>query len=214
MSLVGKKAPWFKEVAIVDGQKIVPEFTLEKYAGRHDVVMFFYPMDFSMVCPTELIAFSKRKKDFEERNVKLIAVSCDTEQSHLAWLQIPVEYGGIKGVTYPIVSDKNKTMAKNYGVLTGDYYYDDDDMLRADSPTMVAFRGLFLIDRDGVVRHESINDITITRDVDDVLRVVDAFQYYREWGDVCPAGWHKGESTVKPTWGQMSSYLSGDKKEK
>ncbi|MDD4819909.1 MAG: peroxiredoxin [Flavobacteriales bacterium] len=214
MSLVGKKAPHFKEAAVEQGGKITPDFSLEPFLGKKDVILFFYPMDFTFVCPTELLAFQEKLKDFQDRGVEVVAVSTDTEQSHWAWLNTPVEEGGIKGVTYPIVSDKNKTISKNYGVLAGDYFYDDNDQLHADTPAMVAYRGLFLIDKDGVVRHELINDLPLGRSVDEALRVVDALQHFRQYGDVCPAGWKKGQEALKPTHSGVADYLAQKKMQK
>ena len=165
-------------------------------------------MDFTFVCPTELFAFQEKLAEFEARGVQVVAASTDTEQSHWAWLQTPREQGGIRGVTYPIVADKNKTIATAFGVLTGEYQYDAQGYLQATHPSMVAYRGLFLIDKDGIVRHELINDLPIGRSVDEALRVVDAMQFVREHGDVCPANWKKGQQALDPSHEGVAEFLS------
>ncbi|MHB8402308.1 MAG: redoxin domain-containing protein, partial [Bacteroidia bacterium] len=151
-TLVGKKAPAFKASAVIGGGEIVTNFSLEQYIGKKDVVFFFYPKDFTFVCPTELHAFQEKLGEFESRNCAVVACSTDTEQSHWGWLQMEKKHGGIKGVTYPVVADTSKTISANYGVLFGDYEVDEHDSLVATGP-MIAFRGLFLIDKKGVVRH-------------------------------------------------------------
>lgn len=208
MSLVGKKAPSFKEAAVVNGVQIVNEYSLDQFLGKKDVLFFFYPMDFTFVCPTELFAFQEKLAEFEARGVQVVAASTDTEQSHWAWLQTPKDKGGIQGVTYPIVADKNKTVASAFGVLTGEYYYDEEGQLVATHPSMVAYRGLFLIDKEGVVRHELINDLPIGRSVEEALRVVDALQFVREHGEVCPANWHKGKEALTPSHEGVADFLA------
>ncbi|MCK5678829.1 MAG: peroxiredoxin, partial [Flavobacteriaceae bacterium] len=155
--LVGKKAPHFSTKAVVDGGKFVDDFSLDQYLGKKHVIFFFYPKDFTFVCPTELHAFQSKLAEFEKRNTAVVACSTDTEQSHWGWLQLGKDEGGIKGVTYPIVADTNKTISKNYDVLDGDFFYDENDQLQADAQ-LVAYRGLFLIDKDGIVRHQVVND--------------------------------------------------------
>lgn len=208
MSLVGKKAPSFKEAAVVNGVQIVNEYSLDQFLGKKDVLFFFYPMDFTFVCPTELFAFQEKLAEFEVRGVQVVAASTDTEQSHWAWLQTPKDKGGIQGVTYPIVADKNKTVASAFGVLTGEYDYDEEGQLVATHPSMVAYRGLFLIDKEGVVRHELINDLPIGRSVEEALRVVDALQFVREHGEVCPANWHKGKEALTPSHEGVADFLA------
>lgn len=208
MSLVGKKAPRFEQSAVVNGHEIVNGYSLEQFLGKKDVLFFFYPMDFTFVCPTELFAFQEKLAEFEARGVQVVAASTDTEQSHWAWLQTPREQGGIRGVTYPIVADKNKTIAAAFGVLTGEYQYDAQGHLQATHPSMVAYRGLFLIDKDGIVRHELINDLPIGRSVDEALRVVDAMQFVREHGEVCPANWKKGQQALDPSHEGVAEFLS------
>ena len=153
--LVGKKAPQFNAQAVVNGGEFVDNFSLDQFIGKQHVVLFFYPKDFTFVCPTELHAFQEKLQEFEARNTAVVAVSTDTEQSHWGWLQLNKNHGGIKGITYPLVADTNKTISKNYDVLAGDYYYDENDMLQAEGE-LIAYRGLFLIDKEGIVRHQIV----------------------------------------------------------
>ncbi len=205
--LVGKKAPQFSATAVVDGGKFVEGFSLDQYLGKKHVVFFFYPKDFTFVCPTELHAFQEKLGEFEKRNTAVIACSTDTEQSHWGWLQVGKNEGGIKGVTYPIVADTNKTISKNYDVLDGDFYYDENDQLQADAQ-LVAYRGLFLIDKDGIVRHQVVNDDPLGRNIDEALRMVDALQFNEEHGEVCPANWSKGQDALKDTHEGVANYLA------
>lgn len=205
--LVGKKAPEFKASAVVKGGEIVNGFSLDQFIGKKYVVLFFYPKDFTFVCPTELHAFQERLKDFEERNVEVVAVSTDTEQSHWGWLQIPKNKGGIQGIEYPIVADTNKTISHNFDVLAGEFYYDENDRLQCDGE-LIAYRGLFLIDKEGVVRHQVVNDLPLGRNVDEALRMVDALQYFEENGEVCPANWTKGKSGMNATHEGVADYLA------
>ncbi len=205
--LVGKKAPHFKAKAVVFGGNIVDDFSLDQYLGKKDVVFFFYPKDFTFVCPTELHAFQEKLAEFEKRNVALVACSTDTEQSHWGWLQMEKKQGGIKGITYPIVADTAKTISYNYGVLTGDYEINEEGQLTATG-SMIAYRGLFLIDKKGVVRHQLVNDLPLGRNVDEALRIVDALQFNEENGEVCPANWRKGDSALKDTHEGVADYLS------
>lgn len=204
--LVGKKAPEFTAQAVVNGGEFVENFSLEQFKGKY-VVMFFYPKDFTFVCPTELHAFQARLHDFKERGVEVIAVSTDTEQSHWGWLQLPKNQGGIKGITYPLVADTNKTISYNYDVLVGDFYYDEANMLQAEGE-LIAYRALFLIDKEGVVRHQLVNDLPLGRNVDEALRMVDALQFFEENGEVCPANWSKGAEGMNATHDGVASYLS------
>lgn len=205
--LVGKKAPDFSVNAVINGEEIVENFTLSQFEGKKYVLLFFYPKDFTFVCPTELHAFQEKLAEFEARNVQVIAASTDTEQSHWGWLQLPKELGGIKGITYPILADTNKTIASNYDVLAGTYYYNDQDELCADGE-LVAYRGLFLIDKSGIVRHQLVNDMPLGRSVDEALRMVDALQYFEEKGEVCPANWSKGKEGMSATHSGVAEYLS------
>jgi len=209
--LVGKKAPSFKATAVVNGGEFVEDFSLEQYIGKKHVVFFFYPLDFTFVCPTEIIAFQRRMAEFEERNVAVVGCSIDSKFSHWAWLNTPQNKGGIEGVKYPLVADVNKTIALNYGVLAGHYNYDDNgDMIWIGNQgeDSVAYRGLFLIDKNGVVRHQVVNDLPLGRSVDETLRMVDALQYFEANGEVCPADWSKGKDALKDTAEGIASYLA------
>ncbi len=207
MSLIGKKAPAFKAKAVINGGEIVNDFSLEQYIGKKHVVFFFYPKDFTFVCPTELHAFQEKIAEFEKRNVAVVACSTDTEQSHWGWLQMPKAMGGIQGVKYPIVADTTKTISINYDVLFGEYEVDENDALVANGP-MIAFRGLYLIDKKGLVRHILINDLPLGRNVDEALRMVDALQFFEENGEVCPANWQKGDTAMKESHEGVADYLS------
>lgn len=189
--LVGKQAPEFEAVA-VEKDRIVEGFKLSDFKGQY-VVLFFYPLDFTFVCPTELHAFNERLNEFEEKNVKLIGVSIDSHFSHLAWLNTPRSKGGIEGVGYPIVSDINKTISKDYDVLVED--------------AGIAYRGLFLLDKDHVVRHQVVNDLPLGRNVSETLRMVDALQFTEEHGEVCPANWNQGDKTMKPDQEGLEDYF-------
>jgi peroxiredoxin (alkyl hydroperoxide reductase subunit C) len=205
--LVGKKAPVFSAPAVINGGEIVEGFSLEQFLGKKYVVFFFYPADFTFVCPTELLAFQSRMKEFEERNVAVVACSVDSKHSHWKWLQTELKQGGIKGVMYPLVSDLSKIISENYDVLAGNYEYSDEgDVSFKGDPR--SYRGLFLIDMNGVVRHQTINDMPLGRSVSETIRMVDALQFYEENGEVCPADWHKGEKGMKETQESVADYLS------
>jgi len=206
--LVGKKAPAFKATAVVNGGEIIKDFSLEQFLGKQYVILFFYPADFTFVCPTEIVAFQDRLSEFEDRDTAVIGVSVDSEFSHWKWLQTARNDGGIKGVTYPLVSDFTKTISHNFDVLAGSYDYDNDGNARFEGAPQ-AYRGLFLIDRQGVVRHQVVNDMPIGRSIDEALRVVDALQFHETNGEVCPANWHKGEKALKATQEGVASYLAG-----
>jgi peroxiredoxin (alkyl hydroperoxide reductase subunit C) len=205
--LVGKKAPSFSATAVVNGGEIVDGFTLEQYAGKKYVVFFFYPADFTFVCPTELLAFQDKIKDFESRNVAVVACSVDSHFSHWKWLRTDLKDGGIKGVKYPVVSDLSKTISENYDVLAGGYDYTEGGEI-VFSGTPMAYRGLFLIDKEGIVRHQTVNDMPLGRSITETLRMVDALQFFEENGEVCPADWHKGEKAMKATQEGVADYLS------
>jgi len=205
--LVGKKAPVFKANAVINGNQIVEGFSLDQYLNKKYVVFFFYPADFTFVCPTELLAFQDLLKEFEKRDTAVVACSVDSEFSHWKWLQTPLKEGGIKGVTYPIVSDLSKTISENYDVLAGNYEYSDEGEV-SFSGTPQSYRGLFLIDKNGIVRHQLVNDMPLGRNVDEALRIVDALQFFEQNGEVCPANWKKGDKAMKPTQEGVSNYLS------
>ncbi|HRO76902.1 MAG TPA: peroxiredoxin [Crocinitomicaceae bacterium] len=206
-SLVGKKAPSFEAAAVVNGREIVSNFSLDQYLGKNYVVFFFYPKDFTFVCPSELHAFQAKLAEFEARNCKVVACSTDTEESHWGWLNVPKNKGGIEGVTYPIVADTSKTISLDYGVLAGDYDYDMEGNVIATGP-MIAYRGLYLINKEGKVVHQLINDFPLGRNVDEALRMVDALQFFEENGEVCPANWHKGDEGMKASFDGVADYLS------
>ncbi len=191
-TLVGKKAPDFTIKAVVKG-KIKEHFSLSSLKGKY-VVLFFYPLDFTFVCPTELHAFQERLNDFETRNTQILGCSIDSCFSHIAWLNTPRSQGGIQGIEYPILSDIKKEVARSYGVLK-----EDDG---------VAYRGLFLIDQEGVVRHLIVNDLPLGRSVDEALRMIDALIFSETNGEVCPANWRKGEKSMKATPEGLTEYFS------
>jgi peroxiredoxin (alkyl hydroperoxide reductase subunit C) len=204
--LVGKKAPSFKAGAITNGGTVVSDFSLDQYIGKKHVVFFFYPKDFTFVCPTELHAFQERLAEFEARNCAVVACSTDTEESHWGWLQMEKKAGGIKGITYPIVADVAKTISDAYGVLAGEYDYDEEGNLISRG-AMIAYRGLFLIDKNGVVQHEVVNNFPLGRSVEETLRMVDALQFVEENGEVCPANWSKGSEGMKADHDGVAAYL-------
>ncbi|REJ69295.1 MAG: peroxiredoxin [Planctomycetota bacterium] len=190
--LVEKEAPDFSAAAVV-GQEVVKDFKLSSLRGKY-VVLFFYPLDFTFVCPTELHAFEAKREEFQKRNCEVVGVSIDSHFSHLAWLRTPKSEGGIEGVSYPIVADITKSIARDYDVLKED--------------AGVAYRGLFLIDTEGVVRHQVVNDLPLGRSVDEALRMVDALRFFEENGEVCPANWQAGEKAMKPTQEGLESFFS------
>ncbi len=204
--LVGKKAPSFKASAVKRGTTIVSDYSLDQFIGKKHVIFFFYPKDFTFVCPTELHAFQERLEEFESRNVAVVACSTDTEESHWGWLQMGKEAGGIKGITYPIVADTTKTISDAFGVLSGEYQYDEEMNLIA-SGEMIAYRGLFLIDKNGIVQHQVVNNMPLGRSVDEALRMVDALQFFEENGEVCPANWTKGSKGMKESHEGVANYM-------
>lgn len=205
--LVGKKAPSFSAAAVVNGGEIVENFSLDQYLGKNHVVLFFYPKDFTFVCPSELHAFQAKLAEFEARGVKVVACSTDTEESHWGWLQVPKNKGGIEGITYPIVADTAKTISDAYGVLAGEYEYNENMEMVATGP-MIAYRGLFLIDKEGTVMHQLVNNLPLGRNVDEALRMVDALQFFEENGEVCPANWQKGEDGMTASFDGVADYLA------
>jgi peroxiredoxin (alkyl hydroperoxide reductase subunit C) len=191
--LVGKEAPDFSVRAVVNGGDVQEQYTLQQFRGKKYVVLFFYPLDFTFVCPTELHAFQSKLDEFEKRNTQVIACSVDSWFSHVAWLNTPKAMGGIQGVTYPILSDFNKEISKSYDVLF--------EGLGA------SYRGLFLIDQQGIVRHQVVNDLPLGRSVDETLRMVDALQFTEKYGEVCPADWHQGDKAMKPNTEGLAQYF-------
>lgn len=185
--LVGKRAPSFKAVAVIDGT-FETDFSLDRYLGKKHVLFYFYPADFSSVCPTEVLAFQDRLEEFERRNVAVVGCSTDSQYAHLAWQLTPRDRDGIAGVKYPLVADSTKTIAANYDVLGGHYDYNEQaEMTYVGSP--MAYRGLFLIDKDGIVRHQLVNDRPLGRSLNEALRMIDALQHFEKNGESCPVDW-------------------------
>lgn len=208
--LVGKKAPHFSADAVVNGGDFEENFSLGQYVGKKAVLFFFYPLDFTFVCPTEIIAFQDKIEEFEKRGVQVVGCSIDSKFSHWAWLNTPKNQGGIQGVAYPLVADVNKTISTNYGVLAGRYTYNDNEELEwvgDNGENAVAYRGLFLIDKNGVVRHQVVNDMPLGRNIDEALRMIDALQYFEEKGEVCPANWEQGKDAMSATAEGVAKYL-------
>lgn len=205
--LVGKKAPVFQADAVVNGGEFVENFSLTQFIGKKNVVFFFYPLDFTFVCPTELHAFQNKLEEFKKRDTEVVGCSVDSKFSHWAWLNTPKDKGGIQGVQYPIVADLSKSIAENYDVLAGEYDVNDEgNAVFNGNP--VAYRGLFLIDKAGIVRHQVVNDLPLGRSVDEALRMVDALNFTEEHGEVCPADWKEGEDALKANADGIASYLS------
>lgn len=191
--LVGKQAPDFTAVAVMGDNDINESFTLSAHTKGKYAVVFFYPLDFTFVCPSELIAFDHRLKEFKDRNVEVIGVSIDSQFTHLAWKNTPVNQGGIGKVGYPLVADIKHEICRAYDV---------------EADAGVAFRGSFLIDKAGVVRHQVVNDLPLGRNIDEMLRMIDALQFTEQHGEVCPAGWNKGKAGMKADPKGVAEYLA------
>lgn len=189
---VTQPAPNFTATAVMPDNTFEEKFQLSDFRGKY-VILFFYPLDFTFVCPSEILAFDKRLKEFKDRNCEVIGVSIDSHFTHWAWRNTPVDKGGIGEIQYPLVADITKNIARDYGVL-----FDES----------VALRGLFLIDQEGIVRHATINDLPLGRSVDEALRVLDALQHHEEHGEVCPANWRKGEEAMHASAEGVASYLA------
>ncbi len=207
--LVGRKAPSFKANAVVNGGEFVNNFSLDQYLGKKYVVFFFYPKDFTFVCPTELHAFQNEIAAFESRDCAVVACSTDTEQSHWGWMQVDKKNGGIKGIKYPIVADTNKSISANFDVLNGEFFFNEDGMMEASSE-LIAYRGLFIIDKEGVVQHQLVNNLPIGRSTEEALRVLDALIFSEENGEVCPANWSAGKVGMSETHESVASYLAAN----
>ena len=189
--LVTKEAPDFTAQAVFPGGSI-DSFSLSSWKGKY-VCLLFYPMDFSFVCPSEIIAFNKKIEEFEKRHCKIAGISTDTEFTHYAWTRADIKNSGIGEISFPLISDKTKDITRMYGIL-----YDHS----------VALRGLFLIDKEGIVRHELVNDLPLGRCVDDTLRVLDALQFYEKHGNVCPADWKPGDNGIEPSREGVIDYMT------
>lgn len=192
--LVGREAPDFTAAAVLGNSEIVDKYNFKDATKGKYAVVFFYPLDFTFVCPSELIAFDHRLAEFKKRNVEVIGVSIDSHFTHNAWRNTPVNKGGIGPVGYTLVADMNHAICKAYDVETPD--------------GNVAFRGSFLIDKNGIVRHQVVNDLPLGRNVDEMLRTVDALQFTEEHGEVCPAGWKQGDKGMTATPGGVADYLA------
>lgn len=189
---VTQPAPDFTATAVMPDNSFKNEFKLSDLKGKY-VVLFFYPLDFTFVCPSEIIAFDRKLAEFKERNCEIIGVSIDSHFSHWAWKNTPVNKGGIGNVQYPLVADLTKSISRDYGVLIND---------------AIALRGLFLIDKQGVLRHALVNDLPLGRNVDEAIRVLDALQFTEKHGEVCPANWKKGDDAMKPSHDGVAEYLA------
>lgn len=192
MTLVGKKAPEIKAKAVIGKQFV--DFTLSSLKDQY-VILFFYPLDFTFVCPTELHSFQEKLSEFKKRGAEVIGCSIDSCYSHAAWLATPKAKGGIEGVSYPLLSDLHKTISRDYEVL--------------NEAEGIAYRGLFLIDRNQVVRHQLVNDLPLGRSVDEALRILDALIFHEQHGEVCPANWTIGAKAMKPTEKGLADYFTG-----
>ncbi len=196
--LVGQKAPDFTAATVMADNSIDEGFTLSEYLKGSYGLVFFYPLDFTFVCPSEILAFDHRMEQFKARNTKVVGVSVDSQFSHLAWKNTPVDEGGLGQVQFPLVADLSKSITSDYGILFGG---------------AVAFRGTFLIDKDGIVRHQVVNDLPLGRNIDEAIRMVDALQFHEEHGEVCPAGWKNGDDGMTATPDGVAEYLKDHAKE-
>lgn len=193
--LVGKMAPDFTAKAVMPDNEIVDKFSLHQYLDGDIGILFFYPLDFTFVCPSEILAFNNRLAEFASRGAKVIGISTDSHFSHIAWKNTPINKGGIGQITFPLVADMTKSIARSYDVLVDE---------------AISLRGTFLIDKNGVVRHQLINDLPLGRNVDETLRMVDALIFFEKHGEVCPAGWQKGQEGMKPTSEGVADYLTSN----
>lgn len=192
-TLVGKPAPDFTAPAVMGDNDIVENFNLRDYLKGSYGWIFFYPLDFTFVCPSEILAHDHRFPQFADKNCKVVAVSVDSHFTHLAWKNTPTKEGGLGKVRFPMVADLTKQICRDYGILLGG---------------SVALRASFLIDKNGVVRHQTVNDLPLGRNVDEALRMVDALQFHEEHGEVCPAGWNKGDKGMKASPDGVAEYLA------
>lgn len=191
-TLVTKEAPNFTATAVLPNNTFDEEFSLSALKGKY-VVLFFYPLDFTFVCPSEIIAFSKKIEEFKSRDCEVVGVSVDSHFTHLAWRNTPPEKGGIGQIGYPLVADLDKNISREYGVLFNE---------------AIALRGLFLIDKEGIVQHALVNNLPLGRNVDEALRILDALRFTEEHGEVCPANWREGDEAMKPTSDGVADYLA------
>jgi len=193
MACIGNKAPDFNCEAVI--KKQIKKVSLDDFKGKYKVV-FFYPLDFTFVCPTELHAFQDKLTEFEKRDTQVLGVSIDSVYSHLAWLNTPKNKGGVEGITYPLLSDIKKTVSTDYGVL--------------DEEAGVALRGLFILDKDNCIQSMTVNNLSLGRNVNEVIRTIDALQHVEKYGEVCPANWNKGEKAMKPDVQGVDDYFTSE----
>ncbi|MCR3755067.1 MAG: alkyl hydroperoxide reductase, AhpC component [Candidatus Westeberhardia cardiocondylae] len=194
MTLVTKKAPDFTAPAIMKNGEIIENFNLKTFIKNKNAIIFFWPLNFTFVCPTEIIIFNKKYEKLKKRQTKIIGISCDSIYSHQTWRSLPLEKGGIGKIKYPIISDIKKNIINMYEI---------------EHPEKgIALRASFIIDKHGIIRHETINDLQFGRNIDDIIRIIDAIQYYEKHGEVCPAQWKKGDKGIKQTQEDISKYLS------
>ncbi len=191
-TMVTQQAPDFTATAVMPDNSMNPDFKLADYRGKY-VILFFYPLDFTFVCPSEILAFDRELATFKAKNCEIIGVSIDSQFSHWAWKNTPIKQGGIGNIQYPLVADLDKKISQQYGVL-----------LEAG----IALRGTFLIDREGIIRHAVVNDLPLGRNIDEALRMVDALQFHEKHGDVCPANWAEGKAAMTPTAAGVADYLT------
>jgi peroxiredoxin (alkyl hydroperoxide reductase subunit C) len=191
-TLVTQQAPDFTATAVMPDNSMNPDFKLADYRGKY-VILFFYPLDFTFVCPSEILAFDRELATFKAKNCEVIGVSIDSQFSHWAWKNTPIKQGGIGNIQYPLVADLDKKISQQYGVL-----------LEAG----IALRGTFLIDREGIIRHAVVNDLPLGRNIDEAMRMVDALQFHEKHGDVCPANWAEGKAAMIPTAAGVADYLT------
>ncbi len=207
--LVTKPAPDFKATAVMPDNSF-NEVSLSDYKGKK-VVLFFYPLDFTFVWPSELIAFNNRIDEFEKRNTQVLGCSVDSQFSHLRWREMEVNKGGIGNVKYPLISDLDKSISRSYDVLLGSTPATvllEDDEIETSVGGGVSMRGSFLIDEDGVIRHAVLNDLPLGRNIDEMLRMIDALAFHTKHGEVCPANWQEGKKAMNPSDEGMRSYMS------
>jgi len=191
---IQKPAPIFEAEALMPNGSF-DKISLNKFKNKNYVLLFFYPLDFTFVCPSEIIAFSKRVKKFREKNCEIIGISIDSKFTHKAWVDTPLNKGGVGKIDFPLISDLDKNISRNYNVLINE---------------SISLRATFLLDKSGIIRHYSVNDLPIGRNVDEYLRILDALQYIEKYGEVCPAGWTKGAEAIKTTSDGIKEYLTNN----
>ncbi|QJC29901.1 peroxiredoxin C [Enterobacteriaceae endosymbiont of Plateumaris sericea] len=196
MILVTKKAPDFNASAVLNNGSIIDNFNFSEYSKNKITVIFFWPLDFTFVCPSEIISFNNHYNDFNERNVKILGISCDSQFTHNAWRNTPIQKGGIGKIKFTIVSDLKKEIQQKYGI---------------EHPKLgIALRASFLIDKNGIIRHQLVNDLPFGRNINEMIRMIDALKHYEKYGEVCPAQWEKGKKSIIPTSTGIADYLTNN----